>query len=74
MIPQFPKEVYHTFEQSREVPQIRIKNWIPLQVAIESWPGIDTPVTLVLRTQTDWAFPTDFTIDQVNLMTACLSE
>ena len=54
--------------------QLASGDWIPLQVAIQNWPGIDTPVTLVFRTQTDWAFPTDFTIDQVKLLTSCLSE
>lgn len=34
----------------------------------------DTPIDLVFRTQTDRAFPTDFTIEQVNLLTHCLSE
>ena len=80
MITKFQSEVYHTFEQSREamqnlsktITQLASGDWIPLQVAIQDWPVIDTPVTLVFRTQTDWAFPTDFTIDQVNLLTACL--
>ena len=54
--------------------QLASGDWIPLQVAIQNWPGIDTPVDLVFRTQTDWAFPTDFTIDQVKLLTSCLSE
>lgn len=79
MITPFRKEVYHTVEQRKDVAWVlcEIKtrlasgDWIPLQVVIENWPGIDTPVILVLRTQTDWAFPTDFTIDNVQLITTC---
>ena len=51
--------------------QLASGDWIPLQVAIQNWPGIDTPVNLVFRTQSDWAFPTDFTLDNVQLTTTC---
>lgn len=47
---------------------------MPLQVAIQDWPGIDTPVHLVFRAQTDWAFPTDFTVDNVQLATTCVRQ
>ena len=50
----------------------RWPNMVALQVA-HPVPN-DTPIDLVFRTQTDWAFPTDFTLDQVNLLTHCLSE
>ncbi len=52
--------------------QLASGDWIPLQVAIQNWPGIDTPVDLVFRTQTDWAFPTDFTVDNIRFTTTCL--
>ncbi len=48
-------------------------DWIPMQVAIEKWPGINTPVDLVFATQTDWALPTDFSLDNIRLITACRS-
>lgn len=52
--------------------------------ATRHWPGMaalqvahpvptNTPVNLVFRAQTDWVFPTDFTLDQVKLLTHCLS-
>jgi len=54
----------------RECP-IASGGWIPLQVDIQDWPGIDTPLHLVFRAQTDWAFPTDFTVDNIRFITAC---
>ena len=51
--------------------QLASGDWIPMQVEIQAWPGIDTPVQLVFRTQTDWAFPTDFTLDNIRFTTAC---
>ena len=51
--------------------QLANGGWIPLQVDIQDWPGIDTPLYLVFRAQTDWAFPTDFTIDNIRFLTAC---
>jgi hypothetical protein len=51
--------------------QLANGGWIPLQVDIQDWPGIDTPLQLVFRAQTDWAFPTDFTIDNIRFTTAC---
>ena len=52
--------------------------------ATRHWPGLaalqvahpvptNTPVDLVFCTQTDWTFPSDFTLDQVKLLTHCLS-
>ncbi len=49
-------------------------DWLPMQVAIESWPGINTPVELVFQVQTDWALPTDFVIDNITLTTACTED
>lgn len=80
MITPFRREVYHTFEQRKDVAQalcdintqLASGDWIPLQVDIQNWPVIDTPVTLVFRTQTDWAFPTDFMVDDIRLITDCL--
>ncbi|MFN8494406.1 MAG: hypothetical protein U0350_42795 [Caldilineaceae bacterium] len=51
--------------------QLANGGWIPLQVDIQDWPGIDTPLYLVFRATTDWAFPTDFTIDNIRFLTAC---
>jgi len=51
--------------------QLASGGWIPLQVDIQDWPGIDTPLQLVLRAQTDWAFPTDFTVDNIAFTTTC---
>lgn len=51
--------------------QLASGDWLPMQVTIEQWPGINTPVDLVFAVQTDWAFPTDFTIDNIQLMTTC---
>ncbi len=51
--------------------QLASGDWVPMQVSIENWPGIDTPLNLVLRAQTDWAFPTDFTVDNIRFITAC---
>jgi hypothetical protein len=51
--------------------QLASGDWLPLQVDIQDWPGIDTPVQLVFRAQTDWAFPTDFTLDNIRFTTAC---
>ena len=51
--------------------QLATGGWVPLQVAIPDWPGIDTTVQLVFRATTDWAFPTDFTLDNIRFMTAC---
>ena len=51
--------------------QLANGGWIPLQVDIQDWPGIDTPLYLVFRAQTDWAFPTDFTIDNIRFVTSC---
>ncbi len=45
--------------------------WLPMQVIIETWPGINTPLELVFQVQTDWALPTDFIIDNITLTTAC---
>ncbi|MBX3012386.1 MAG: hypothetical protein KF832_12805 [Caldilineaceae bacterium] len=56
---------------SGPTPNSLVGTGFPLQVTIEQWPGIDTPVDLVFRTQTDWAFPTDFTIDTLRLVTHC---
>ncbi len=42
-----------------------------MQLEIQRWPGINTPVVLVFATQTDWALPTDFTLDNIGLITAC---
>ncbi len=49
-------------------------DWLPMQVAIESWPGINTPVELVFQVQTNWALPTDFVIDNITLTTACTED
>ncbi|MFN8488725.1 MAG: hypothetical protein U0350_14080 [Caldilineaceae bacterium] len=38
---------------------------------LQDWPGIDTPLELVFRAQTDWAFPTNFTLDNIRFLTAC---
>lgn len=46
-------------------------DWLLMQVAIEKWPGINTPVELVFQVQTDWALPTDFIIDNIQLTTTC---
>ncbi len=46
-------------------------DWLPMQVNIETWPGINTPVELVFQAQTDWALPTDFIVDNITLTTAC---
>ena len=51
--------------------QLATGGWVPLQVDIQDWPGIDTPLNLVFRAQTDWAFPTDFTIDNIRFTTSC---
>ncbi|MFN8488723.1 MAG: hypothetical protein U0350_14070 [Caldilineaceae bacterium] len=51
--------------------QLANGGWIPLQVDIQDWPGIDTPLYLVFRATTDWAFPTDFTLDNIRFLTAC---
>lgn len=53
---------------SRQLPTGR---WVPLEVQVQGWPGIDTPVILVLRGVTDWAIPTDFTLDNIRLITLC---
>jgi hypothetical protein len=53
---------------SRQVPT---GQWLPLEVQVAGWPGIDTPVYLVLRGVTDWAITTDFTIDNIRLVTVC---
>ncbi len=42
-----------------------------MQVTIQNWPGINTPVELVFQVQTDWALPTDFVIDNIQLTTTC---
>jgi len=54
--------------------QLASGGWLPMQVTIEQWPGINTPVDLVFRTQTDWAFPTDFTLDNIRLTTTCVRQ
>jgi len=46
-------------------------NWFLIEVEIQDWPGIDTPLILEFRSITDWALPTDFTLDNVRLVTAC---
>jgi len=46
-------------------------DWLPMQVIIETWPGINTPVELVFQVQTDWALPTDFIVDNIALTTTC---
>ena len=51
--------------------QLANGGWLPLQVDIQDWPGIDTPLQLVFRATTDWAFPTDFTLDNLRFLTAC---
>jgi len=51
--------------------QLANGGWLPLQVDIQDWPGIDTPLQLVFRATTDWAFPTDFTVDNIRFLTAC---
>ena len=51
--------------------QLNTGNWVPMQVTIKGWPGIDTPLQLVFRATTDWAFPTDFTIDNIRFTTSC---
>jgi len=51
--------------------QLANGGWMPLQVDIQDWPGIDTPLQLVFRATTDWAFPTDFTLDNIRFTTAC---
>ena len=51
--------------------QLASGGWVPLQVDIQDWPGIDTPLQLVFRAQTDWAFPTDFIVDNIRFITAC---
>jgi hypothetical protein len=53
---------------SRQLPT---GQWLPLEVQVTGWPGIDTPVYLVLRGVTDWAIPTDFTLDNIRLVTLC---
>jgi hypothetical protein len=53
---------------SRQLPT---GSWVSLEVQVEGWPGIDTPVYLVLRGVTDWAIPTDFTVDNIRLVTRC---
>jgi hypothetical protein len=51
--------------------QLLSPGWLPLTVQIEGWPAVDAPVSLVFRGLTDWAIPTDFTIDNVRLVTTC---
>jgi hypothetical protein len=51
--------------------QLATGDWLPLDIQITDWPGIDTPVSLVFRGVTDWAFPTDFTLDNIKLTTLC---
>jgi len=51
--------------------QLVTGGWVPLQVDIQDWLGIDTPLNLVFRATTDWAFPTDFTIDNIRFVTSC---
>jgi len=51
--------------------QLASGDWMPMQVEIQDWPGIDTPFQLVFRAQTDWAFPTDFTVDNIRFITTC---
>ena len=51
--------------------QLATGGWVPLQVDIQDWPGIDTPLYLVFRATTDWAFPTDFTVDNIRFTTSC---
>jgi hypothetical protein len=51
--------------------QLPSSAWLTLEVQVEGWPGIDTPVYLVLRSVTDWAIPTDFTIDNIRLVMQC---
>jgi hypothetical protein len=51
--------------------QLLSPGWLPITVQIEGWPAIDAPVYLTFRGLTDWAIPTDFTIDNVRLVTAC---
>ncbi len=51
--------------------QLANGGWIPLQVDIQDWPAINTPLHLVFRATTDWAFPTAFSIDNIRLITAC---
>jgi hypothetical protein len=53
---------------SRQLPTGR---WLPLEVQVQGWPGIDTSVYLALRGITDWAIPTDFTLDNIRLTTLC---
>ncbi|MFN8494408.1 MAG: hypothetical protein U0350_42805 [Caldilineaceae bacterium] len=50
--------------------QLANGGWIPLR-DLQDWPGIDTPLELVFRAQTDWAFPTNFTLDNIRFLTAC---
>jgi len=54
--------------------QLASGGWLPMQVTIEQWPGINTPVDLVFQVQTDWALPTDFTVDNVKLTTTCVRQ
>ncbi len=51
--------------------QLANGGWMPLQVDIQDWLGSNTPLYLVFRAQTDWAFPTDFTLDNIRLLTGC---
>jgi hypothetical protein len=51
--------------------QLATGDWVPLQVAIQDWPGIDTPLQLVFSATTDRAFPTDFTLDNIRFVTTC---
>ena len=51
--------------------QLASPDWLPISVEIQNWPGIDTPLYVEFRGVTDWAIPTDFTLDNIPLATAC---
>jgi hypothetical protein len=51
--------------------QLLSSGWLPVEVQIEGWPAVDAPVYLAFRGLTDWAIPTDFTLDNIRLVTAC---
>jgi hypothetical protein len=51
--------------------QLLSPGWLPVEVQIEGWPAIDAPVYLAFRGLTDWTIPTDFTLDNIRLVTTC---
>jgi hypothetical protein len=64
--------------QSYLVTPVRWRNtqlaspaWLPISVQIAGWPAVNAPVYLEFRGLTDWAIPTDFTIDNIRLLTQC---